>query len=175
MLKSKDKKGYSALPPISSFCPPQIIGLSQLVMCVAYTATIPPDSWLSVYRLLAGVYYSEGRCQREEEVGLELAGRLWRLWRQVKDWGGGYLYLHCYSTVTQSVGITNPTPIKTQTKHLYSSQEQNLNNHWCCNRLYFFTPLFSTLTTSYISHREICVYFCLMSNIFAWLRKTGWD
>lgn len=58
------------------------MGLSQLVMCGASTATIPPDSWLSVYRLLAGVYYSEGRCQKEEEVVLELAGRLWRLWRQ---------------------------------------------------------------------------------------------
>lgn len=90
MLKSKSKRGYSALPPISSFCLLQIIGLSHLVMCGAYTATIPPDSWLSMYRLLAGVYYSEGRCQGEEEVVVEVAGRLWRLWRQVKDYREGW-------------------------------------------------------------------------------------
>lgn len=98
MLKSKSKKGYSALPPISSFCLPQITGLSHLVMCGAYTATIPPDSWLSMYRLLAGVYYSEGRSQGEEEVVVDVAGRLWRLQRQVKGYGEGraaYLYLHC--------------------------------------------------------------------------------
>lgn len=63
MLESKSKDGYSALLPVSFSCLPQIIGLSHLVMCGAYAATIPPDSWLSVYRLVAGVYYSEGRCR----------------------------------------------------------------------------------------------------------------
>ncbi|KAK1893261.1 putative serine/threonine-protein kinase roco9, partial [Dissostichus eleginoides] len=37
------------------------IGPGHPVMCGAYTATIPPGSRLSVYRLLAGVYYAEGR------------------------------------------------------------------------------------------------------------------
>lgn len=84
VLKSKSKNGFSALIPISSFCLPQIIGLSHLVICGAYTATIPPGSWLSMYRSLAGVYYSEGRCQGEEKVVVEVAGRFWRLWRQVQ-------------------------------------------------------------------------------------------
>lgn len=48
-----------------SFSLPQLIGLGHPVMCGAYTATIPPGSRLSTYRLLAGVYYAEGRCQRE--------------------------------------------------------------------------------------------------------------
>lgn len=57
---------YLATAPVSSlsFSPPQLIGLGHPVMCGAYTATIPPGSRLSVYRLLAGVYYAEGRCQR---------------------------------------------------------------------------------------------------------------
>lgn len=50
-----------------SFSLPQLIGLGHPVMCGAYTATIPPGSRLSTYRLLAGVYYAEGRCQGEGE------------------------------------------------------------------------------------------------------------
>lgn len=61
-----------------SFCLPQLIGLGHLVMRGAYTATIPPGSRLSVYRLLAGVYYAQGRCQREggrgRETGIGLGG-----------------------------------------------------------------------------------------------------
>lgn len=53
----------SILPPSSSSLP-HLIGLGHLVMCGAYTATIPPGSRLSVYRFLAGVYYTQGRCQR---------------------------------------------------------------------------------------------------------------
>ena len=67
--KSACRRCYLAVAPISSFSfsPPQLIGLGHPVMCGAYTATIPPGSRLSMYRLLAGVYYAEGRCQREAE------------------------------------------------------------------------------------------------------------
>lgn len=60
---------YLAQVPVSSFSfsPLQLIGLGHPVMCGACTATIPPGSRLSVYRLLAGVYYAEGRCQGEGE------------------------------------------------------------------------------------------------------------
>ena len=69
--KSVRRSCYLAVAPISSFSfsPPQLIGLGHPVMCGAYTATIPPGSRLSMYRLLAGVYYAEGRCQRERERG----------------------------------------------------------------------------------------------------------
>lgn len=80
--KSKCRSCYLAVAPISSFSPPQLIGLGHPVMCGAYTATIPPSSRLSMYRLLAGVYYAEGRCQREGERG---GGGGGGLWREVKD------------------------------------------------------------------------------------------
>lgn len=78
--KSVRRSCYLAIAPISSFSfsPPQLIVLGHPVMCGAYTATIPPGSRLSMYRLLAGVYYAEGRCQGEGE------GERW--WgREVKD------------------------------------------------------------------------------------------
>lgn len=67
---------YLAVAPILSFSfvPPQFIGPGHPVMCGAYTATIPPGSRLSVYRLLAGVYYAEGRCQREGEREVLVGG-----------------------------------------------------------------------------------------------------
>lgn len=75
---------YLAAAPISSFSfsPPQLIGLGHPVMCGAYTATIPPGSQLSMYRLLAGVYYAEGRCQSEGEKWW------WWWWWQGDGWGG---------------------------------------------------------------------------------------
>ncbi|KAK2902307.1 hypothetical protein Q8A73_012053 [Channa argus] len=39
----------------------KLIGHGHPVMCGACSATIPPSSRLSMYRLLAGVYYAEGR------------------------------------------------------------------------------------------------------------------
>lgn len=68
LQKSKCRRCYLAVAPISSFSSsPRLIG--HPVMCGGYTATIPPGSRLSMYRLLAGVYYAEGRCQRGERRG----------------------------------------------------------------------------------------------------------
>lgn len=71
--ESEWRRCYLAIAPVSSllFSPLQLIGLGHPVMCGVYTATIPPGSRLSVYRLLAGVYYAEGRCQRRR--GSEVA------------------------------------------------------------------------------------------------------
>lgn len=67
----KCRSCYLAVAPISSFSSsPHLIGLGHPVMCGGYTATIPPGSRLSMYRLLAGVYYAEGRCQREGREAL---------------------------------------------------------------------------------------------------------
>ena len=67
-----------------SFSLPQLIGLGHLVMCGAYTATIPPGSRLSVYRLLAGVYYAQGRCQSEREW-VDVKDREGVSWRKYPD------------------------------------------------------------------------------------------
>lgn len=79
--KSVRRNSYLARASILSFSfpIPQLIGLGRLVMCGAYTATIPSGSRLSVYRLLAGVYYATGRCQgkgreRAYEMTLGLGG-----------------------------------------------------------------------------------------------------
>lgn len=84
--KSKCGSCYLALAPIVSFSfsLPQLIGLGHPVMCGAYTATIPASSQLSMYWLLAGVYYAEGRCQREGERGSGGGGDVME-GREVKD------------------------------------------------------------------------------------------
>lgn len=68
-----------------SFSLTQLIGLGHPVMCGAYTATIPASSQLSMYWLLAGVYYAEGRCQREGERGRGSGGGDAMEGREVKD------------------------------------------------------------------------------------------
>ncbi|KAK2837493.1 hypothetical protein Q5P01_014705 [Channa striata] len=57
------QKRYLVVTPILffPFSPPPLTGFGHPVMCGACTATIPSGSRLSVYRLLAGVYYAEGR------------------------------------------------------------------------------------------------------------------
>lgn len=90
-----------------SFSPPQLIGLGHPVMRGAYTATIPPGSRLSAYRLLAGVYYAEGRCQSEGRGG-ERGGGEGR-WKTEWELGGGnVLTAHSYgTTITPSELLWN--------------------------------------------------------------------